>query len=178
LTIRGSSWIQLRFLVEGGLAPGSGLNKASNMRGGILSVTSWTRRPWSRSYDEARQLETGAGSSVTARGVHGDSAPFDALLVGGPGLEREATDAPAEALAARERPPLSPGPGARASSRISPSWFSAVIRQTRRGAPATFALITTPGIDTQASGPTKKSMRAKTGRTKTEGLFSPPLVKN
>jgi hypothetical protein len=57
-----------------------------------------------------------------------------------------------------------------------PQLVSAVIRQTRRGAPAIFPFTTTPEIDTEGPAPTEKSMRAKAGTTKTEGLFSRPLV--
>ena len=134
------------------------------MRAGIVSVTSWTRRPCSRSYDEARQLETGAGSNVSVRGVHGDAAPCDALLVGKLRLDREATDAPGEALASCERPPRSPGLGAGASSRISPSRFSAVIRHTRRGVLTAFAFTTnhSPESTPKTQRPHRKKYALKT----------------
>jgi len=136
-----------------------------NMRAGMVSVTSWTRRPCSRSYDEARQLATGAGSDVSARGVRGDAAPIDALLpVGELGLGREATDAPGEALASCERPPRSPGLGAGASSRISPSRFSAVIRHTRRGVLTAFAFTTnhSPESTPKTQRPHRKKYALKT----------------
>jgi len=107
------------------------------MRCGIFSDTSRTVRPCSKSYDEARQLETFAELIILDTGLRGSPLLLEANPV-------ESWNSPgAAACSDRDRwdfQPcrLRPTFDSSGNSKISPSWFSAVMRQTRRVSPLLF----------------------------------------
>src|SRR6186713_2416112 len=136
----------------------SALNNASNVGCGIFSDTSRTVRPCSKSYEEARQVERLAfleANPVESWNSAGAAACFD----------RDD----------RDRSPcrLRPALDSSGNSKISPSWFSAVMRQIRRVSPLLFVeCIRNPRTATgQPMLSCEKSMRVKNQRRKNLRAF-------